>query len=42
MFNHKIHAMVNALGYPFRFELTPGQEHECITNYRLLYELGFS
>nr|WP_155252316.1 IS5 family transposase [Paenibacillus polymyxa] len=35
----KIHAMVDALGYPLRFELTPGQDHDSVTGYRLLHEL---
>ncbi|QOH62287.1 IS5 family transposase [Paenibacillus polymyxa] len=37
----KIHAMVDALGYPLRFELTPGQDHDSVTGYRLLHELDF-
>jgi transposase len=37
----KIHAMVDALGYPLRFDLTPGQEHDSVTGYRLLHELNF-
>lgn len=38
--SNKIHAMVDALGYLLRFfELTPGQDHDSVTGYRLLHEL---
>ncbi|WP_272948149.1 transposase [Paenibacillus sp. A3] len=37
----KIHAMVDTLGDPLRFELTPGQDHDSVTGYRLLHELDF-
>ncbi|WP_229526215.1 hypothetical protein [Paenibacillus farraposensis] len=33
--------VVDALGYPLRFELMPGQDHDSITGYRLLRELDF-
>jgi transposase len=34
--------MLDALGYPLRFELTPGQNQDLVTDYRLLHELDFS
>ncbi|WP_084463318.1 transposase [Paenibacillus forsythiae] len=36
-----MHTIVDALGYPLRFELTPGQDHDSVTCYRLLHELEF-
>ncbi|MFB0843301.1 transposase [Paenibacillus oleatilyticus] len=32
----KIHAIVDALGNPLRFELTGGQSHDCVTGYKML------
>nr|WP_235206900.1 IS5 family transposase [Paenibacillus tyrfis] len=32
----KIHAIVEALGNPLRFELTGGQSHDCVTGYEML------
>ncbi len=31
--------MVDALGYPLRFELTPGQDHDSVMGYHFLQEL---
>ncbi|WP_414859036.1 transposase [Paenibacillus elgii] len=32
----KIHAIVDALGNPLRFNLTGGQSHDCVTGYEML------
>lgn len=32
----KIHAIVDALGNPLRFELTGGQSYDCVTGYKRL------
>ncbi|UQZ85553.1 Transposase DDE domain protein [Paenibacillus konkukensis] len=32
----KIHAIVDALGNPLRFELSGGQSHDCMTGYEML------
>ncbi|WP_430029747.1 transposase [Paenibacillus ehimensis] len=38
----KIHAIVDALGNPLRFELTGGQSHDCITVYEMLKTMELS
>ncbi|NEN82437.1 IS5 family transposase [Paenibacillus elgii] len=35
----KIHAIVDALGNPLRFELTGGQSHDCVTGYEMLMSM---
>ncbi|WP_088830885.1 IS5 family transposase [Paenibacillus tyrfis] len=35
----KIHVVVDALGYPLRFELTAGQQHDSVSGYALLQNL---
>ncbi len=32
----KIHAIVDTLGNPLRFELTGGKSHDCVTGYEML------
>jgi transposase len=38
----KIHALVDSLGNPLRFELTAGQEHDSIMGYEILQSIDFS
>ena len=38
----KIHAVVDALGNPLQFELTPGQAHDSVQGYEMLAQFDLS
>ena len=38
----KIHAVVDALGHPLRFELTAGQDHDSIKGYEMLKSIDLT
>ncbi|WP_246627768.1 IS5 family transposase [Paenibacillus solanacearum] len=38
----KIHAIVNALGNPLRFELTAGNSHDCVKGYDMLQNMDLT
>ncbi|RXZ80403.1 IS5 family transposase [Paenibacillaceae bacterium] len=38
----KIHAIVDALGNPLRFELTGGQSHDCVTGFEMLKSMDLT
>ncbi|GGO09923.1 DDE transposase [Saccharibacillus kuerlensis] len=38
----KIHAVVDALGNPLKFELTPGQAHDSVKGYEMLSQFDLS
>lgn len=40
--NNQIHAVVDALGNPLRFELTGGQCHDSVTGYEMLSQMELS